>query len=83
MPSHRNLINDQLMFQLYGRSTFGRLASPRINVHQKAVVDVKFKEEIVFSVFASDAFCGSLSEPIDSTVFVRERVLRHKRARSQ
>ena len=39
------------------------------------------RKKLFFPVFASDAFCGSLSEPIDSTVFVRERVLRHKRAR--
>jgi hypothetical protein len=34
-------INEKLMFQLYGRSTFGRLASPRINVHEKPIVVFK------------------------------------------
>ncbi len=44
-------INEKLMFQLYGRSTFGRLASPRITCSSKIVITVRFKDKIVFSCF--------------------------------
>ena len=44
------------MFQLYGRSTFGRLASPRINVHEKNIIAVRVEVNNSFLGLQSRCF---------------------------